>query len=39
VQVKMLVNAGKDIPPVTDIHIAAVDLNCYDGLLLEVAPC
>jgi hypothetical protein len=39
VQVKTLVNAGKDIPPVTDIHIAAVDLNCYDGLLLEVAPC
>jgi len=37
-QVKDLMNNGKDVPPVTDVHITAVDLNCYDGLL-EVAPC
>jgi len=38
-QVKTLVNAGKHVSPITDVHIAAVDLNCYDGLLLEAAPC
>lgn len=37
-RVKVLLNDGKDVPPVTDVHITAVDLNCYDRLL-EVAPC
>ena len=37
-QVKAVIDDGKDISPVTDVHITAVDLNCYDGLL-EVAPC
>lgn len=35
--VKGLVKANQPVPPPTDIHIPAVDLNCYDQLLEEVA--
>lgn len=36
-QVKMLVHSSEPVPTVTEIHIPAVDLTCYDQLLKEVA--
>ncbi|MCP4625341.1 MAG: IS21 family transposase, partial [bacterium] len=36
-RVQGLVKANQPVPPPTDIHIPAVDLNCYDQLLEEVA--
>ena len=38
-QVEALVKAEQNVPAVTDVHIAAVDLRCYDALLQEVTPC
>lgn len=37
-KVQTLVKAELDVPPVTDVRIAAVDLDSYDELLREVAP-
>jgi hypothetical protein len=36
-RVKMLVHSSEPVPTVTEIHIPAVDLTCYDQLLKEVA--
>jgi len=36
-QVKALVQSGEPIPAVTEVFIPAVDLTCYDQLLVEVA--
>jgi hypothetical protein len=36
-RVKMLVHSNEPVPTVTEIHIPAVDLTCYDQLLKEVA--
>jgi hypothetical protein len=33
----MLVHSNEPVPTVTEIHIPAVDLTCYDQLLKEVA--
>ena len=35
-QVKTLMKSGQNIPPVTDVRIEEVDLDCYDVLLEEV---
>jgi len=36
-RVKTLVQSNEPVPTVTEIHIPAVDLTCYDQLLQEVA--
>jgi hypothetical protein len=36
-RVEGLVKANQPVPPPTEINIPAVDLNCYDQLLEEVA--
>lgn len=38
-KVQSMIETGLDVPPITDVHIAAVDLHCYDDLLMEVALC
>jgi hypothetical protein len=36
-RVKVLMQSNEPVPTVTEIHIPAVDLTCYDQLLQEVA--
>jgi hypothetical protein len=36
-QVEALVKSSEPLPVVTEVRIPAVDLTCYDQLLVEVA--
>jgi hypothetical protein len=35
--VEELIRSNEPVPTVTEVHIQAVDLTCYDQLLQEVA--